>query len=32
MVGGGLRIAVMTTDAVLESEDGGRTFTDALSA
>ena len=32
VVGGGLRIAVMTTDAVLESEDGGRTFTDALSA
>jgi hypothetical protein len=32
VVGGGLRIAVMTTDAVLESEDGGRAFTDALTA
>jgi hypothetical protein len=27
----GIRIAVVTADAVLESDDGGHTFTDVLS-
>jgi hypothetical protein len=29
--GNGMRVAVVTADGVLESRDGGRTFTDALS-